>query len=278
MVNEINESEKLGKFILTLTPEIISVVEDGYKRIEKSPRNEAQDITTNIDFVVDNLLQKRVFPKFNNVSIDSEEGTYGFGNIVIRTDPIDGSKHLRSGIDLFAILISVSYNDVTRFATIINPLIPKVYHAFKDKGAFLNGKPIHVNTVSIAQSFVMHEQPIAKLYSDDRKTFNKNTKLLERLMSTAFRLRNVGVAGLAIPWVADGAACAYVDLSGNTKLYDIEAPLLLALEAGAVVGDFSGKKLNKLKFDKKDAKKHISDSLIISTPKAYKEIVTLFNK
>ena len=110
---------------------------------------------------------------------------------------------------------------------VIDPFANHVYHAFKDGGAFLNGTKISVNQKNISDdfSFLMYEAPNSKLFQKDNAQFVLQSKQLDLISQSAYRLRNKGLSSTSICLVADGSACAYIDFSSSTKLYDVEASL-----------------------------------------------------
>ncbi len=276
-----NNIENIGNFIITLAPEIISKLKNGYWRIEKSESlNGRQDISTLLDHEIGQYIGTKIRSQFDDVTIDTEEREERIEGrkITVRIDPLDGSKNAVSGIDLIATAISINYSSITYFGLVINPFSEKVYWAFKGKGAYLNKKRIVVNQESIVTNFVIHEQPTSKLYSINNKLFNRYTKFVDVLMKKAYRLRNIGLSTLSVGWVAEGAACAYIDFSGTTKLYDIEAPIMIAEEAGAMIGTFAGKKIMNISYSQGSDKKYLIGNLIVANPRAYEEIVKLFRR
>lgn len=270
--------DEMGDFILSFSPKIIQMLKDGYWSIAQTEQIDGRpDVSTNLDHEIGEFIGSAILEKWPDVGIDTEEvEERRIGHdITVRIDPLDGSKNALSGIDLIATTLSVNYQNEPYFGLVINPFSEKVYHAFKGRGAFLNKKRIHVNNAPISESFVMHEQPLAKMHRENPHQFDGYVKNLDALMKVSYRLRNVGLACVSVGWVAEGAACAFVDFSGSTKLYDIEASILIAREAGAVIGTFDGKVIDTLTYNPASEKKHISENLIIANPKAFAEITAL---
>lgn len=270
----------ISEYLLSLSPHISRMVRDGFWEVSRSENTAGrQDTATALDHRVGKFVGQQLIEQFGeDVRIDSEEREerMGEGRYVVRIDPLDGTKHAISGIALVTSLISLSVDNDTQFSLLIHPFTDKIYHAYRDSGAFMNGHRINVSDQSIYENFVIHEQPTSSLFKQDPAIFAQSESHLHLLMAHAYRLRNVGNASISIGWVAEGAATAYVDLSGTTKLYDIEAALLLAREAGAVIGDFEGGRITRLKYAPQDEKKVIQNKLLIANPRAFREIVSLF--
>lgn len=277
-----DEVTRISAYLLSISGEISRMVREGFWDVAMSERTAGrQDMATNLDHKIGQFVSARLMEQFDGlIRFDSEEAEErrGDGPYVVRIDPLDGTKHAISGIALVTSLISVSVDERTVFALMIHPFTDKVYSATIGKGAYVNGHQIHVSDQSIYDNFVIHEQPTSSLFQKNPSLFAHNEAHLHALMTRAYRLRNVGNASISVGWVAEGAATAYVDLSGTTKLYDIEAAILIAREAGAVVGDFEGNSIEKVNYATDDDRKVVSEHLLIANPKAYAEIVTLFEE
>lgn len=264
--------------MLRLAPEVSRRMKDGCRNIKKIPRNKRQDTTTFLDHQIGAYWAKNILKEFDGVRIDSEESgdRVGKGQIVVRIDPVDGSKHALCGIDLIAGAISITYKKEVMFGLVINPFSEKFYWAHKNRGAFLNGKKIKVNQEGIETSFVMREDPTSKLFRDNADEFHKRVIISEAIMKNSFRSRNIGLSTLSLCWVAEGAASAYLGMSGTTKLYDIEAALLIAEEAGARACDLDGNLITSgslASLSKKGgSKKYLDIGIVVAGPKAFSQI------
>jgi len=276
--------DQLSKFILGLAPEVSRKIKNSCWNIKKVYRHKHQDRTIPLDHQIGAYWAKKILKEFNGVRIDSEESEdrSGKGEIIVRIDPVDGSKHALCGIDLVASAISVTYKGEVVFGLVINPFSEKFYWAYKNRGAFLNGKRIKVNQEGIETSFVMREDPTSKLFRDDAEEFRKCVKVSEIIMKNSFRSRNIGVGSLSVCWVAEGAASAYLGLSGTTKLYDIEAAVLIAEESGAKTCDLQGNPITSSSLaqlsKKGGSKKHLDRGVIVAGPKAFNQISKLLRQ
>ncbi|MDP3093181.1 MAG: inositol monophosphatase family protein [bacterium] len=270
--------EKLSKFILKLAPEVSRKIKNSCRNIKKVYRHKYQDRTISLDHQIGSYWARKILKEFDSVRIDSEESEdcSGKGEIIVRIDPVDGSKHVLCGIDLVASAISVTYKGEVVFGLVINPFSGKFYWAYKNRGAFLNGKRIKVSHEGIETSFVMREDPTSKLFRDDAGEFRKCLRISEAIMKNSFRSRNIGLGSLSPCWVAEGAASAYLGLSGTTKLYDIEAAMLIAEEAGARACDLDGNLITSGSLaqlsGKGGSKKHLNIGIVIANPKAFGQI------
>lgn len=106
--------------------------------------------------------------------------------------------------------------------------------AWKNGGAWLNNKPIHVSKASdlasslVATGFPYNNFTLLKQYIDCLTWFLQNTHGVRRL----------GSAAIDLAYVACGRFEMFYEY--NLKHWDVAAGLLLVREAGGKVTDFSG--------------------------------------
>lgn len=283
---------EISNEILKLSPKIIRLLKEEFiktksERITSTKENSidigAQDITTPLDHEIGKIYIKHIYERYYKyLQIDSEEESERIGNgkIMLRFDPIDGSKHLFTGFTEIASTAALSLNNITFFALVLDPFFNHTYYAYKDGGAYLNKTKISVNNKSVSAdfSFVIYEAPNSRLFKNDISKFKFQSKQLYSVSQVAYRLRNKGLGSTSICLVADGSASAYIDLSSSTKLYDIEAALLIAEEAGAIITTTKGEKISEFYYDAKSEKKEVKENLIVANPTASKEIIKIVNK
>jgi myo-inositol-1(or 4)-monophosphatase len=108
------------------------------------------------------------------------------------------------------------------------------FYAIKDKGAFLNGKPIQVSA-----SKLLEESLIATgfPYHDFGKT-GTYFEILEEMMRKTHGVRRIGSAAVDLAYTACGRFEAFFEY--NLNPWDVAAGTLLVKEAGGTVSDFSG--------------------------------------
>ena len=63
-------------------------------------------------------------------------------------DPLDGTNNFVLGIPQFSVSIALTKGEEIILGVIYNPVTNNMYYAEKGKGAYLNGKKIHVNKES----------------------------------------------------------------------------------------------------------------------------------
>ncbi len=144
-------------------------------------------------------------------------------------DPIDGTFNAVNNIPFFCVPIAIGGSDLsdTRYGYVKNLVNGDIYTAEKGKGAFLNGKHIHVSDHSelselsvISYSQRPHALPIN----------NHNVR----------RVRVYGCAALELCYIASGIFDAFIDMRSMLRITDIAAAKLIVEEAGGRVTDWSG--------------------------------------
>jgi myo-inositol-1(or 4)-monophosphatase len=246
--------------ILNLAPEINATIKKIFTIKKNSGilnfenyKSGAQDITTELDHQIGQIYVKNIYNKYKDlITLDSEENSerMGSGKIILRFDPLDGTKHLFKGIPILASTMTILDENTPVFSMVLDVFAENVYHAYKNIGAFLNNKKITTsnNSIKTEFSFIMYESPNAKLYSDNPTMYGQYENKLNSVTKLAYRMRNIGLSPLSICYVADGSAVAFIDVSTATKIYDVEAALLIAAESGLIIGDINGKTVAETKF------------------------------
>lgn len=277
-----NTKQKVIDQLLSISGQIIKLIKASVKKENQNQQSQdSQDIVTRLDHEVGQFILEEVKKVYKNISLDSEEveERVEAGDLLIRTDPIDGTKHFAAGIPLFVTSIALKEKNKTIFGLVIDPNSGDVYHAISGIGAFKNNQPIKVNNLNISKSFVFIELPTSKLFSANEEKFEAHWSKAKQIQVRAFRTRNIGLGALALCLVANGSISAYVDLSGTSKLYDMEAGIFIAHSAGAVILDDNGQDLGEnLDYDLNSEKKELLINIVVGNQISSKEIVELFKK
>ncbi len=151
---------------------------------------------------------------------------------IIVLDPIDGTRNAFHGIPFYGISIAIGRKNIEDIEYGIVKNIPTgdVYEAFKDDGAFLNGKRIEV---SKDYSDIIYCLTLGE--SGNEKTW----KLVE-----LHTIRAMGAAALEMCLVASGAIHAYFMPKESLRVTDFAAGCLIVREAGGEVYNANGEILN----------------------------------
>lgn len=142
-------------------------------------------------------------------------------------DPIDGTTNFIKGFQHSAISVGLAKDKELIIGVVMDPDLDNIYYAEKGKGAYLNGKRIHVSDCDMQNSLVLfgtcpYEHELAK------KTF----ELTEQVFYECVEIRRGGSAALDICYVAAGKADLFYELI--LRPWDFAGATVVLKEAGGV--------------------------------------------
>lgn len=259
--------KSVQQFSIDLAKKAGKILIANLDKIEIVTFKDRQDIATNIDYKVENLIVRKIKNKFPRHNINTEEKGIikGKSDYTWIIDPLDGSKHYIRGLPLFDVSIALQYKNEIILGIVYNPMTKEMFYAAKGRGAYLNGRRINVSSKSnLKDSFIFAELPSYKMQRDK---FNRNSRILTKLNLNSYRVRALGCGPLGLSYVASGAFEAYITLGVPPKIGDIAAGLIILKEAGGKYTDFKEKPVQL---------KETNDSLILgSNKKVHKAILKL---
>lgn len=195
---------------------------------------------TKYDKLVQQTLQKELLALLPDASFIGEEEddhskvAEGYTYIV---DPIDGTANFARGFSQSFISVALLKDGENFISVCYNPYLDEMFTAEKGKGAYLNGKAIHVSDKKLKEGIIfMGNSPY---YADLRE---KTYDMFKRITLDAADFRRIGSAVLEMCYVACGRAEAFIEL--RLQLWDYSAAKLIVEEAGGVVTDSKGGKLD----------------------------------
>ena len=186
------------------------------------------DIVTTADNECESYIKEFIKSHYPSHSILSEESgeTQGIATYRWVIDPIDGTTNFFSGIPLWGISIGVELNGETVIGVVYLPATDELFYAEKGKGAFLNGKRIHVSDQSkLSRSVISTGFPVDKDSNPDNNLDN-----LAAVLPLVRDIRRLGAATADICYTAAGFLGGYWEL--NLHEWDVNAGLLILTEAG----------------------------------------------
>ena len=189
--------------------------------------------TSYIDEIAENAILEMIKEENIDINILSEE--CGFvDNHAERTlvvDPIDGTHNAVRNIPFYSVSLAVGADRISnvKYALVRNLASGDTFYAEKDKGAFLNNRPIYTKKFDIHKSlFSVYLGSIAS-----PKSFE--------IAKKPRRVRSLGAASLDMCSVASGSSdLYYINVLKNVKdsrlrVVDIAAGTLIVREAGGEV-------------------------------------------
>ncbi len=208
-------------------------------------KGSAVNLVTKYDKMIQDFLFSKLSKAVPGCSFFGEEGD---GNKVLTDglcfiiDPIDGTTNFIKGYQHSAISVALAKDKKIIIGVVYDPDLDNLFYAQEGKGAYLNGKPIHVSDCSIEKSLVLfgtcpYEHELA------HKTF----ELTEKIFYKAIEVRRGGSAALDICYVASSKADLYYEMI--LRPWDWAGAYLILKEAGGAASTFDASPLDANKID-----------------------------
>lgn len=203
--------------------------------LQTEQKSNAGDLRTKADVESEQAILAVLQEAFPAINIYAEESgrVDNQSEYTFVIDPLDGTNNFVLGIPDFAISIGLLKGDEAVLGVIYNPILEQIYCAEKGKGAYLNGKKIHVNDESdITRATVSYTSGYntAREYSDN----------------VVRQLRDLHIKRLVDHWapaydyclLASGRLEAVISKEGD--LEDYVAAKVIVTEAGGRITSFDG--------------------------------------
>lgn len=203
-------------------------------------KSSACDLVTKYDPMVEDFLRQNLLAAFPEAGFFGEEEhehhIRGKRSVFI-VDPIDGTTNFIRALHHSCISVGLLQDGAMQYAAVFNPYLDELFTAERGKGAFLNGKPIHVTDATTERSLVLWGSAIYY-----RETVPATVRFVEKLFPQVLDFRRGGSAALDLCYLAAGKADLFFECC--LQPWDYAAGSLIVQEAGGVVTSLSGKPLN----------------------------------
>ena len=149
-------------------------------------------------------------------------------------DPIDGTANYAHGIPMSVTAVALTKGGDILMGAVYQPYLDEMYCAEKGKGAFLNGRPIHVSDkpkerALVCTAWSCYNKKRAPLCFD----------ISDRLYDVCEDIRRIGTAAYELCLVARGAAEIHYEI--NLAPWDYAASTCILTEAGGFAESQYGK-------------------------------------
>lgn len=218
MLNKIIEAvKKAGEIYLSAKDDL--GIED---------KGSSVNLVTKYDKMIQDFLFEELIKIVPDCTFMGEEGdddkelTDGYCFII---DPIDGTTNFIKGFQHSAISVGLAKDKELIIGVVLDPDLNNLFYAEKGKGAYLNGKQIHVSDCDLEKSLVLfgtcpYEHELA------HRTF----EITEKIFYDALEVRRGGSAALDICYVASGKADLYYEMI--LRPWDWAGAVVILNEAG----------------------------------------------
>lgn len=196
--------------------------------------------TSEVDKVAENTVLDYIVRNNVPLNVLSEEIGYvdnGFEDTLV-LDPIDGTSNAIAGVPMYTVSMAVGKSRLSdvRYAYLRNVMTGESMWAEKGKGAYKDGRRMHVRKLDERDLFMM----IYLGNGADPSAF----ELAKRVKSS----RSYGCASLEMELVAEGQADGFYMNSERyaraIRVVDIAASYLLLMEAGGHIYDLKGEEMD----------------------------------
>lgn len=229
----------IRKRVMRIVKRASRIMHASYTIEEKdSPSN----IVTSADIGVQKFLEKRLCKLLQKSQLLGEEGDkhQSDSEYLWIVDPIDGTTNFARGIGECAISVALLHNEEIVLGVVYNPYQKKMFYAERGKGAWCNGKKIHVSNAGFKQGI------FCTAYSLYKKEFaDKCERVLAEVYEQCNDFRRFGSCALELCYLAEGKCDLYFEF--RVFPWDYAAAHLILEEAGGVI---YGQKNQELHFDR----------------------------
>lgn len=203
-----------------------------YSKVElKSKNNLVSYVDKQSEKMIVQGLQK-ILPKAGFLT---EEGTIATDSNQLKwiIDPLDGTTNFVHGLPIFSTSIALIDGDELLVGVIYEVNKDECFSAYKDGGAYLNGKQISVSKIDKLNESLLATDFIYNKFENMEKYFN----VLKYFMQNAHSIRRLGSAAVNLAYVAAGRFEGFFEY--NLNAWDVVAGAIIVKEAGGFVTDFS---------------------------------------
>ncbi len=216
-------------------------IEQLNKPLEAKVKESISSVVTYVDISSEKLIIDTIKDQFPSHNILSEE--CGFEDLQSKftwiIDPLDGTSNYSAGLPWFGVLIALLEEGQPLMGAAYLPVEDKMFFAERDKGAFLNGRKIEIETKELSDSLFSFSTD----YSSDDTYISRGIEMYKFIIQHS---RNVRTTNSLVDFVnvADSKFGGCINLF--TRIWDIVAPSLIIEEAGGLFTTLDG---NPLEFE-----------------------------
>ena len=203
----------------------------------KFKSNDEADMVTAADLAAEKLIATALKQKFPNYSIRGEEGTNERSKSDYEwiIDPIDGTLNF-SRNKPFGISIGLVHRGTSVLGAVFYPDDDTMLSAIKDKGAWINGKPVRKRTADVP----LNQARIGFDVSANGNAENEIRRFEAPVRQHVNSTERIYCSTYAARRIIEGTLDAYICGGGLTP-YDLAAVTVILREAGCHPAGFEGK-------------------------------------
>ncbi len=197
------------------------------------------DLVTEADQASQETIHRMIAQRYSDHGFLGEEGLEEVTESDYRwvIDPLDGTSNYVHGFPYYAVSIAVQKAEELIAGVIYDPTRDETFAAIRGEGATLNGEGIQTSGENdLNMAMAMASLPVGA---------DRTDPAVDRFLAAMSHLQTVqrsGSAALNLASVASGRIDAF--WSTSLKPWDVAAGVLIVEEAGGVVTDIQGGKID----------------------------------
>ena len=225
----------------------------------KVTNKDAQGFVSNADVEAEELIIKGIKANYPEHFILAEEMAYSeFHGEKERynffkekewvwiIDPLDGTHNFLSGMDYFAVCISLVHRGVPVTGVVYRPVTGECFLAEKGKGTQLHNFKLKTKKKILPKNIkcknIKNSMLVTGFATEKGEVFDQEFELFKMMVGKSRGIRRMGSAALDLCYVATGIFDAFWER--GLAPWDVAAAGLIALEAGVQITDYDGRKFH----------------------------------
>ena len=194
-------------------------------------KTDPEDLGHKVDYASATALRDLLDKEHLKLIVISEEWFEDYKGVdkpILIVDPVDGTSNFSRGIPFSAISLALAWEDdmSSIFTGVVKDLFRKDIYWAEEKGAYLNGRKIHVSPTRSTIN--------AHFSVNINRAFPGKSPVLNILPYIPYA-RHFGSAALEGCFVASGKLDAYIDIRGKLRTFDIAASQFIVSKAGGKI-------------------------------------------
>ncbi|AOY87921.1 inositol monophosphatase [Marinobacter salinus] len=214
-----------------------------------------QSIYDNFAEQLEKAYKDHSIAALNEASADTSERSW-------HIFPVLGRENFLRGIPEFALALSQKKNNRTENLLIVNPVTGEEYSASRGHGAALNSRRVRASDIKQTKMAAISSNLLDQARkSEDPQLWGEMASVLAR---ESAMFRTSGCVALDIARVSSGSLDAAVIF--RPEAADLDLGVTIAMESGALTGDFSG-----------NPSTGNARQLIVANPKLFREVLKVLH-
>ena len=236
-----------GKESETMINDVIGIVREAAQhmasvdKIEIAQKGGYANIVTTSDLAVQDFLRSRLATLLPDCGFICEEGDVAdiSHRDVWIVDPIDGTANYARGVDQCAICVGLCHDGEMQMGVVYIPRTDEMFYAEKGKGAWRNGKQIHVADRAFENGIMCTAFPV---YYKEQSAWCASA--IHEVFMHCNDIRRLGAAAPELCYIAMGRFDMYFEY--RLGAWDFAAASIIVSEAGGFLSDINGNPLNPM--------------------------------